>query len=65
MVGKGGGLYVLIVKRPLPPELLPLPESRRPMFTATEPEIIDALTAPLLELRDRVYREHLTLPMEL
>ena len=51
--------------KPLPPDLLPLPEARRPMFTATEPEIIDALTAPLLELRDRVYREHLTLPMEL
>ena len=51
--------------KPLPPDLLPLPEARRPIFTATEPEIIEALTAPLLELRDRVYRDHLTLPMEI
>ena len=50
---------------PLPPEQLPLPEAMRPMFTASEPETLAALTKPLLDHRDSVYREHLTLPVEL
>jgi hypothetical protein len=50
---------------PLPPDLLPIPERMRPMFTATEPEILSILDAGLLEHRDFVYREHLELPVPL
>lgn len=51
---------------PLPPELLPLPEPMRPLFTSANPDV-HALVAKsgLLELRDRVYRERLELPVVL
>lgn len=51
---------------PLPPELLPLPEPLRPMFTSADPDV-HAFVAKsgLLELRDRVYRERLELPVVL
>jgi len=50
---------------PLPPELMPMPEAMRPMFTATEPDIQTLLEGPLLEHRDFIYREHLELPVQL
>lgn len=51
---------------PLAPELLPMPEGLRPMFTATDPEVHALLAkSGLLELRDRVYRERLELPVVL
>jgi hypothetical protein len=50
---------------PLPPDLLPMPERMRPMFTATEPEILSILDGGLLEHRDFVYRKHLELPVRL
>jgi glutathione S-transferase len=50
---------------PLPPDLLPIPERMRPMFTATEPEMLSMLEDGLLEHRDFIYREHLELPVPL
>jgi glutathione S-transferase len=51
---------------PLPPEQLPLPERLRPMFTSPDPALHEQLAkSGLLELRDRVYREHLELPVRL
>jgi glutathione S-transferase len=50
---------------PLAPEQLPMPEAMRPMFTASDPETLAALTPALLALRDRVYERHLRLPVEL
>jgi glutathione S-transferase len=50
---------------PLPPDLLPMPERMRPMFTAKEPEILSTLDEGLLEHRDFIYREHLELPVPL
>ncbi len=50
---------------PLPPEQLPMPEPMRPLFTSGDPEVRARLDDGLLELRDRVYQRHLTLPVEL
>jgi glutathione S-transferase len=50
---------------PLPPDLLPVPERMRPMFTATDKEILSILDDGLLEHRDFIYREHLELPVPL
>jgi glutathione S-transferase len=51
---------------PLPPELMPMPERMRPMFTASEPAVNEQLERTgLLAHRDRIYREHLELPVVL
>ena len=51
---------------PLPPELLPMPEPFRAMFTSADPEVHALLAkSGLLEHRERVYREHLELPVAL
>lgn len=51
---------------PLPPELLPMPERMRPMFTARDPAVHEQLArSGLLAHRDRIYREHLELPVVL
>jgi glutathione S-transferase len=50
---------------PLPPELLPMPEAMRPMFAASEPEVLALVDGPLLEHRDFIYREYLELPVQL
>jgi glutathione S-transferase len=50
---------------PLPAPQLPLPENVRALFTASEPEVKAALDPALLEHRDRIYQQHLKLPMEL
>jgi hypothetical protein len=45
---------------------MPMPERMRPMFTATEPDLIEQLEKTgLLAHRDRIYREHLELPVVL
>lgn len=51
---------------PLPPDLLPLPAPLEPMFTSPDPEVHALLAkSGLLELRDRIYRERLELPVVL
>jgi glutathione S-transferase len=51
---------------PLPEGLLPLPPRMRPMFTSADPAIHELLAkSGLLEHRDRVYQEHLELPVVL
>jgi glutathione S-transferase len=51
---------------PLPPELLPMPGPMRPMFTSADPLVHEQLAKTgLLALRDRVYEEHLELPVVL
>jgi glutathione S-transferase len=50
---------------PLPPTQCPMPDFFRAMFTAVDSTVRSALTPALLAHRDRVFREHLRLPMEL
>jgi glutathione S-transferase len=51
---------------PLPPELLALPAALRPMFTSADPAVHELLgRSGLLAHRDRIYREHLELPVPL
>jgi len=44
---------------------MPMPEPLRAMFVATDAGTRAALGKELVELRDRVYRDHLTLPVDL
>ena len=48
---------------PLPPELCPMPDGMRTMYTVAEGAVRDALTPELLAHRDFVYETHLPLPM--
>lgn len=50
---------------PLPKEQCPMPEDRRPAFTATDPVIQAALDPLLLEHRSRIFRKYFRDPMEL
>jgi len=51
---------------PLPPGLLWIPEPMRPMFTSVDPAVHELLAkSGLLDHRDRIYREHLELPVVL
>jgi glutathione S-transferase len=51
---------------PLPPEQLAFPEPLRPLFTSPDPAIHELLRKTgLLAHRDRIYREHLELPVVL
>jgi glutathione S-transferase len=51
---------------PLPPEQLTIPERMRPLFTSPDPAIHELLRKTgLLAHRDRIYREHLELPVVL
>jgi glutathione S-transferase len=49
---------------PLPHELCPMPDYMRVMYTTTDPTLLAALDPSLLAHRDRVYREHLVLPLD-
>ncbi len=51
--------------RPLPPEHCPMPEPMREAFESLDPETAAALDPILLEHRDRIYQEHLELPLTL
>jgi glutathione S-transferase len=48
---------------PLPPDLCPMSEGLRRMYTATEPRLVAALDPRLLEHRDFIYARHLELPL--
>ena len=49
---------------PLPAPQCPIPEPARPMFVATEPQILGALDPILLAQRDRIFAAHFRSPME-
>ncbi|MDJ0849417.1 MAG: hypothetical protein QNK04_13675 [Myxococcota bacterium] len=51
--------------RPLPPEQCPMPEPLREAFESSDDETAAALDPILLEHRDRIYAEHLELPLTL
>jgi len=51
--------------KPLPPEQCPMPEPLREAFETLDGETARALDPILLEHRDRVYAEHLALPLSL
>jgi glutathione S-transferase len=51
--------------RPLDRASCPMPEALREAFEVKDPEIVEALDPSLLDHRDRVYREHLELPVRL
>jgi len=50
---------------PLPPEQLPMSQAMRPIFTATESEVLTIIADGLLEHRDFVYGKYLELPVQL
>jgi glutathione S-transferase len=50
---------------PLPKENCPMPEERRPAFVATDPKIISALSAALLDHRKGIFERYFRNPMEL
>lgn len=51
--------------RPLPPELCPMPEALRGQYGSLTPAIEAALDPALIAHRDRIYRDHLELPLDL
>jgi glutathione S-transferase len=51
--------------KPLPPELMPMPEMLRTMFTTTDPTVIAALKPILLDHRDFIFKNYLELPIDL
>lgn len=50
--------------RPLPPEVCPMPENFRAVYTASNPKILAAASPILLEHRDYIYETHLELPLQ-
>jgi glutathione S-transferase len=51
--------------KPLAPELCPMPEMIREMFTTTEPAIVAATKPILIEHRDFIFKNYLELPVDL
>ncbi len=49
---------------PLPHDVCPMPDYMRVMYTATDPNLLAALDPALLAHRDRIYRDHLELPLD-
>ncbi|HZR81042.1 MAG TPA: glutathione S-transferase C-terminal domain-containing protein [Candidatus Binatia bacterium] len=49
---------------PLPHDLCPMPDFLRWMYTSTDPAVAAALDPRLLAHRDRIYRDHLQLPLD-
>lgn len=49
---------------PLPKAQCPMPDDWRPMFVATDPQIVEALDPLLLQHRDRIFGAHFRNPME-
>ena len=54
-----------VLVQPLPVHLCPINENLRESFVNTDPVIAGALSPKLLEYRDRIYHDHLKLPMDL
>lgn len=55
----------MAIFRPLPPEQCPMPEPFRQAFESLDEATAKALDPILLEHRDRIYRDHLELPLTL
>jgi len=55
----------MVMFQPLPPEQCPIPDALRATFETMDDETRAALDPILLEHRDRVYAEHLELPITL
>ena len=53
-----------VLVQPLPLELCPMDAGARASFVNTDPVVAEALSPRLLEHRERIYREHLRLPMD-
>ncbi len=51
--------------RPLPPEHCPMAEAMRPAFESLDEATAAVLDPILLEHRDRIYADHLELPLSL
>ena len=51
--------------KPLAPELCPMPEMIRAMFTTTDPAIVAATAPILIEHRDFIFKNYLELPVDL
>src|SRR5271170_4851052 len=51
--------------QPLPPDLMPMPERMRAMFTTTDPTVVAAIKPILLEHRDFIFKTYLELPVDL
>ena len=49
---------------PLPLDLCPMDAALRAMFVNTDPVVAEALSPQLLAHRDRIYHDHLRLPMD-
>ena len=49
---------------PLPPEQCPMQDGMRATYTVTNEEHLAAADPILLDHRNRIYREHLKLPLE-
>ncbi|WP_238946840.1 glutathione S-transferase family protein [Seongchinamella unica] len=50
--------------KPLPPELNPMPDWFRPIYTSSDPQILECLSAPLEKHRDMMYERHIATPLE-
>jgi glutathione S-transferase len=53
-----------VLVAPLPLDLCPMDAAFRASFVNTDPVVAEALSPQLLEHRDRIYRDHLRLPMD-
>ena len=53
-----------VLVAPLPLDLFPMDAAFRASFVNTDPVVAEALSPQLLEHRDRIYRDHLRLPMD-
>jgi glutathione S-transferase len=51
--------------KPLPPELMPMHERMRAMFTTTDPTVVGALKPILIEHRDFIFKNYLEIPIDL
>ena len=50
--------------KPLPPQLNPMPEWFRPIYTSSNPDILGCLSAPLEAHRDLMYERHIATPLD-
>lgn len=49
---------------PLPPEMNPMPDWIRPIYQTKDPEVLACITSRLVQHRDMMYKEHITVPLD-